>query len=63
MIDFSEEGCDLTEGVVIDHGRVKDEVYSRLDKVHTPAALRFTGELRGGLYGFRVEEVDRESQP
>jgi hypothetical protein len=63
LVDYHTEGCDLTEGTVIDHGRVRDEVYDRLRDAPSPCAVRYTGELQGGLFGLYSEDVGVENQP
>jgi hypothetical protein len=65
LVDFKIEGVAPAEGVVIDHGPVRDEVYDRLDKGPRSCAVWYTGEIRGGLFGFygEDEDLERKGQP
>lgn len=60
LVDFREQEEDITEGVVLDHGRVKEEVYHRLQNPPSPFAVRYTGEATGGLFGLYRFDVDQE---
>ena len=58
LVDYSMAGADPTDGVVIDHGRVKKQVYQRLRDIPDKCAVMYTGEIRRGLVGLYVEDVD-----
>lgn len=60
LVDFHEEGEDLIDGVVFDHGRDKDAICERMKKAPSPFAVEYTGELTGGLFGLYEFDVDPE---
>lgn len=61
LIHYQEEDEDISAGVVLDHGRVKEEVYERIQRLPSPFAVRYTGEATGGLFGLYRFDVDPQS--
>ena len=61
LVNFQEQDEDITEGVVLDHGRVKEEVYGRIHNPPSPFAVRYTGEATGGLFGLYRFDVGPQS--
>ncbi|MBI4861154.1 MAG: hypothetical protein HY815_12985 [Candidatus Riflebacteria bacterium] len=64
LVDSSfNENEDLTEGTVFAHGSNRDTIYDQCRRAPSPFAVRFTGQLRGGLIGFYAEDLEEKSQP
>lgn len=61
VVDYQEKDEDITEGVVLDHGPVKEALYDRIQKPPSPFAVRYTGEATGGLFGLYRFDVDPQS--
>lgn len=60
LVDFHEEGEDLIDGVVFDHGRDRDALCKRLKQSPNPVAIEYTGQITGGLFGLYTFDVDPE---
>jgi hypothetical protein len=58
LVDYHIEGVDLLDGIVVDHGKKKEEVYARLDAAPNGSAVRFTGEFRHGIVGVYAIDLD-----
>lgn len=54
---------DITEGAVYTHGKDRNVVYDECRKAPSPFAVRFTGEVRGGLVGFYAEDLEAKGPP
>jgi hypothetical protein len=63
LVDFHEEGEDLIDGVVFDHGRDRDALCERMNQAPSLVAVEYTGEITGGLFRLFTSDVDREDQP
>jgi len=59
LVDYDwPDDADVQAGVVWAHGRDHDEVCDRSRAVPSPFAIRYTGQVRGGLIGFYAEDLD-----
>jgi hypothetical protein len=61
ITDHRIEGVEPVEGIVVDHGKIKKEVYRRLRAAPNGSAILFTGEIRHGLLGLHAVDLDDES--
>jgi hypothetical protein len=62
LVEYThDDNEDIHAGVVYDHGPQRDQVYDRCQQVPSPFAVRYTGEIRGGLIGFYADDVDAKS--
>ncbi|MBI4862199.1 MAG: hypothetical protein HY815_18365 [Candidatus Riflebacteria bacterium] len=64
LVDYELDGDIPTNGVVLDHGSVKKEVYQRLREINDECFVLYTGKMRrglvmGGLYAVDLEDPDR----
>lgn len=60
VTDYRIEGIDLLDGVVVDHGKNKEEVYGRLREAPNRSAVWYTGEFRHGIVGLHAIDLDDE---
>jgi hypothetical protein len=60
LTDHRIDGIEVVDGVVLDHGKVKREVDSRLADVPNGCAVLYTGEIRHGLIGVHAIDLDDE---
>jgi hypothetical protein len=60
LTDHRIDGIDIVEGIVVDHGAVKAEVYARLRNSPNGSAVLYTGEIRHGLVGLSAIDMDDE---
>lgn len=59
LVDYSfNDNEDLTDGVVYAHGPERAQVYASASQGPKRTAVRYTGEIRGGLIGFYAEDVE-----
>ena len=61
LAEFQEKDEEITDGVVLDHALVKEDLYGRIRNPPSPFAVRFTGEATGGLFGLYRFDVDPQS--
>jgi len=60
LVDYDLDGDIPTFGVVLDHGRVKKQVYERLRAIDDECFVLYTGKMRRGLVMGGVCAVDLE---
>jgi hypothetical protein len=61
LADYAfDDNEDIAQGVVWAHGQSRDAAYENLQRAGerpNPIAVRYTGEVKGGMIGF-LEDVD-----
>lgn len=60
VTNYHIEGIDLLDGIVVDHGKVKKDVYARLRQTPNGSAIWYTGEIRHGIVGLHAIDLDDE---
>lgn len=62
LVEYSfDDNEDLTDGVVYAHGPNRRQVYASCRGGPHRTAVRYTGEIRGGLIGLYAEDMETKT--